>query len=159
MILRADFHGMIAPDTKKEDVYQAMRQNPVMDMLADMMIDALQVQPIDYSDATLENVFSFTFGKSALEAANKQPTDVSRFMSDFVSVASGASNLDIPAFWEKSMQERFGAAIDMAKQFQKDFMLSEGEFNLDEPACRITFHDALMTVQQLGVLFSSHHLK
>jgi hypothetical protein len=159
MILRASFHGMIDPDTKKEDVYQAMRQNPSMDMLADMVIDSMQVNHIDCNGTSLENVFSFVFSKSAVETAKRQPIDVSRYMSDFLTVVCGSSNPGIPESLEKPMQERFGAAIDMAKQFQKDFILSEGELILNDPACRKAFHDALMTVQQLGVLFASYHLK
>lgn len=156
IVLRAQYHNIIEMNVKKEDVYRLEEKNPILDEVVSVVIDTLKAREIDAE--RLKRVFSFVFAKSSVAASNNKPILVDQFMKDFATIIEGENTLTAPSNWEAKKQEKYNVAVDLAKQFQKDYTLSEGQLDLSDEKKVLTFRKVLKIVLQLGILFARTHL-
>ncbi len=158
MILRAKFHGMVDDNIEKEDVYQIDNQSLLLDEAAGMMIDTLKTRLTVIADDCLERIFSYAFAQSSISATNEKNMSVTQFMGDFWRVIEGKTIPVAPASWTIICKNKFEDAVDLAKQFQKDYANSKGQLDLDNQEMVSILHRALKTVMQIGTLFTYKHL-
>ena len=157
IILRARFHGIINEDVTEDQILRELDcakiyEDNVRQMLADL--------PEGDEKTNLKNLFGYLFAK-AIESEYSEKNLVDLFKNRLIVnyTPSDAWNGEIGTFLKPEQHKKIVAAMELGKQFAKDFAL----FHPFEAPHGDGYEDdllkALMVVQQLGRLYEPECMK
>lgn len=157
IVLRARLHGFIDDDITPENILHGIPNIGMYEYNVDMMLSSM---PNDNEENTLKNLFGYMFAK-AIEAAHSEREHEGIFKSRIVVsyAPEDAWNGEINTLFEPEKNEKIVTAMDMGKQFSRDFVLFHPVGEPHDDCYDADLRKALIIVQRLGALYEPKCMK
>lgn len=151
--LRAKFHGIIDDELSPEDLVEGITNYSIWQNNATNMLEALKENPRPDAEKALENLFGYLFAKAIEMTVNENKKENMETVLVASYVPEDAFKGDISSELDEEKLSKLVSAMELGKQFYKDFKFFTEMSDMDEDAFIDNIITSLVVVQHIGTLY------